>query len=495
MSPAEKRYFKRHYASDQNIITELFDFINGISFYDEEAIKASFGSKVAKNLKVYKVQLYDLVLKSLVSYHQKKSINSKIRTGLEEVDVLIEKQLYDQAGDRLVKIKRLALKFEEFTYLIEITQKEFYLFHLQHDQIGISEHPIFTEIKKAIDHLENHLAFSRLGHQLMDSSRSRHSETLSASEKAYFGNLLQLDLLQLEPSQLPFRAQLSRNALLSFLYNLLKNRKKDFKMRKDNVELFQQFPHFKESMPFNYMGVLRNYLNFCGNEMLVEEVVHTMDKAIAFAEKHKEMDIHLIHFYCAKLDMYFKLGHFEYIVQHFEPRITKHIKKHKLKEERVLGLIYQVLIVTYLLYKEHVIVQKYFRKVEEIKPKLKDSVVAFLQILELISHFESGDEFLIERLISSWQRRKKSRTATLEMMPFYQDCLEFLKNLVKKPFERVSLAKAFLIYLSNHADKNDRVYQAFKHHSLDLWVKGIASRKDFAEEMGRNREALQKKGA
>ena len=67
MTPAEKRYFKRHYASDQNVTTDLFDFINTLSSYDEEAVKRHFGTKVAKNLKVYKIQLNDLVLKSLVS--------------------------------------------------------------------------------------------------------------------------------------------------------------------------------------------------------------------------------------------------------------------------------------------------------------------------------------------------------------------------------------------------------------------------------------------
>ena len=61
MTAAEKRYFKRHYSSDKNLLTELFDFINGMTSYREEAIKEHFSdSKLAKNLKVYKVQLSDL---------------------------------------------------------------------------------------------------------------------------------------------------------------------------------------------------------------------------------------------------------------------------------------------------------------------------------------------------------------------------------------------------------------------------------------------------
>ena len=58
---------------------------------------------MAKNLKVYKVQLLNLILKSLTSYHSKNNPKSQIRSGLEEVDVLIDKQLYTYASDHLAR--------------------------------------------------------------------------------------------------------------------------------------------------------------------------------------------------------------------------------------------------------------------------------------------------------------------------------------------------------------------------------------------------------
>ena len=50
MTPAEKRYFKRHYGSSTNLSTQLFDHLNGLSKYEEEMVKQHFGAKVAKNL-------------------------------------------------------------------------------------------------------------------------------------------------------------------------------------------------------------------------------------------------------------------------------------------------------------------------------------------------------------------------------------------------------------------------------------------------------------
>lgn len=125
MTAAEKRYFKRHYASSKNQTTELFDFINGMDTYNEEIVKANFAnSTVSKNLKVYKVQLFKLILKSLTSHRHNKSIKSKIRNGLEAVDILVEKKLYEAAFAKLKQLRLLCQKCEAFTYLLEISEEE-----------------------------------------------------------------------------------------------------------------------------------------------------------------------------------------------------------------------------------------------------------------------------------------------------------------------------------------------------------------------------------
>ena len=483
MTPAEKRYFKRHYASDQNITTELFDFINTLSAYDEEMVKSHFGSKVAKNLKVYKIQLNDLILKSLVSHHQKKNITSKIRVGLEETEILIEKQLYDQAGDRLSKAKKLAIKYEEFTYLIEIAMKEFRLFHMRHDRVGISQHPIFKEMEEYLEQLKHHRAFSELGHQLMDLTRQRNFEMLTSEEHDDLDRLISSDLLQIAPERLSFRSQLSRNALLSFLYRLLEDKEGSFRVRKDNVDLFQKYVQFKEAMPFNYIGVMRNYLNYCASENLREEAGVILEEAYRFIAKHKEVEIHLIHFYLIELELLFSSGQFLQIIQELEPKVKKHIKKHKIGEERILSLIYPLLVVSRMIHENYTESQAFLRELEAIKPKLPDARVTFFQLLELINHYESGDEFLIDRLISSWQRKKKGTDRSLITTPFYDDCLEFFKNVVRKPFDKIELAKKLYAKLPDYENSKDRVCESFFHYKLDWWLKAITIRKRFSETM------------
>lgn len=124
MTAAEKRYFKRHYASDKNQTTDLFDFINGLESYDENIVKQEFqDSKLSTNLKVYKVQLTALVFKSLVSYHNKKSSDSKINSALQEVEILIDKELYGFASKKLKRLRTYCIKNEAYVSLLKVIKK------------------------------------------------------------------------------------------------------------------------------------------------------------------------------------------------------------------------------------------------------------------------------------------------------------------------------------------------------------------------------------
>lgn len=117
MTPAEKRYFKRHYGADTNKLTHLFDAINAQHDYDEQAIKDQFKDKMASNLKVYKFQLEQLLLKSLASHRDQSTHAFKWRSTLSGFDVLLDKGLLTMAGKQLEKLRQLTEEREGRLYL------------------------------------------------------------------------------------------------------------------------------------------------------------------------------------------------------------------------------------------------------------------------------------------------------------------------------------------------------------------------------------------
>lgn len=119
MTAAEKRFMKIHFSSGKSHLTELFDYLNIQDEYDEKEVKLYFdNTPISKNLKVYKVQLMDMVMRSQVAYHAKRKVRSKIRMLLEEVDILSDSNLLDLADHRLKKAIEIGYENNETTLLV-----------------------------------------------------------------------------------------------------------------------------------------------------------------------------------------------------------------------------------------------------------------------------------------------------------------------------------------------------------------------------------------
>ncbi|MEN0006914.1 MAG: hypothetical protein AAF798_22370, partial [Bacteroidota bacterium] len=338
MTPAEKRYFKVHFTDGSNVMALLFDGINKQKEFDEERLKEKLPPNIAKNLKVFKAQLQNTVLKSLQHSARNKQIYARIRQGLEEVDILFEKQLYDIANDRLEKVKKLCEKHEAFTYLVEISYKRFSIRHVKLDGKGIIKDPIFQDLQQHIQKLSEHFEFSILSGKLMEMARSKSYNIGTEKERDDLRSLLQSAPLVTPPDQLPFQTKISRNSILTFIYALLEDQEQEYQARKTNVELFEQFPHFKQSLPVKYIGVLRNYLNYCSANKLHEEVRRVIATAEAFAQKNKKLGVQLIHFYYANLGLWFNEGKFQLIIQELEDKICNHLSSYKIEAERIAFL-------------------------------------------------------------------------------------------------------------------------------------------------------------
>jgi hypothetical protein len=469
MTPAEKRYFKMNLTDGKSAISIVFDAINKQSSYNEQQLKGQLPPNITKHLKVYKVQLQQALLKSLQLSTRHKQIYAQIRQGLEEVDILFDKQLYDMASDRLQKVKRLCLKHEAFTYLIEICTKSFYIRHISIDGKGISKHPLFQEIDHFVKQLSTHYEFSFLSQVMMEKARAVNYTISSEEERLYLEELLKSDLLTIPESTLPFQTRVSRNSILTFIYALLKQPEKEYKVRKANVDLYENNPHFKQSMPLNYMGVLRNYLNYCSAHQLKEEVNHLMETAEGFTRKNKKMGVHLIHFYYAKLSLWFNQGYFKYMLEHLEGKICQHLDQYQIQNERIAFLNYVYLALSHLALGQHQNVQHYVRLMGTCIDRLNHHEARFAQMIELVNHYEAGDEDTTLRRLQSFLRKEPPAK---ESPTFFHRILLLFKTILKAPEKTREEAATVIEAIPSF--KKDPNYLIWENHLLLNWLDAIA---------------------
>lgn len=470
MSAAEKRYFKRHYASEKGITTELFDLINSMNSYDETFVKKSFpDSKVHKNLKVYKVQLTDIILKSLISYHSKKSIRSKIRIGLEEIELLMGKQLYSLAQSRIKKVKELCLKYEELEYIFAVLFYEIMISSFFDVQLKNTEYPILEEFETYTDRIKNTYHLKRVNFKLNDHNNNNFTNSISNKEEQRFLKILQKAEKRGEQGELGFNEQYYLNSAYSLIHKLTKNDpQKEYEFKKRNVELFESNAHFIENHSSYFYAALYNYLISCRKLGKYEELENGIEKIKLFTKQYPFLERNLIFVYYLEIKYHYQSKRFNTIIEDLESTVQRHIKKHGQNEASLSALCYIYLAMAHMILSQPQRVQFYLRRLQQLAKKLDPSFGQFFDILELISHYETKDLQIIQNQITSFKRKGKKHN--LEHS-FYTDMLAFFAALLNKQNYKPQLVKDLEIKMSNIT--NDGLLNLLSEFILKDWLYAV----------------------
>ncbi len=480
MTASEKRYFKRHYASDTGAMTELFDFLNNQKSYDEEQVKDHFEkSKISTHLKVYKVQLAELLLKSLTSYHNKKSIRSKIRIGLEEIELLMTKQLYGLAHSRIKKVKELCLKYEELEYIFSVLFFEIMINSFFDIQLKPSEYPVIEELEKYTDTIKNVYKLKKINFALHDKSNNELTQKLTAKEQAFYTSILMDEVKKDEQDLLTFNEKYYLNSSLSLISKMInENPNKEYSFKKKNVELFETNPHFIENHTSYYYAALFNFLICCRKIGKNDELIQGIQKIKDLTEKYPFLKRNLIFVYYLEIKHNFQQKNYTYLTKNLESVVNKHIKKYNQAEESMPALCFIYFTLSYMLLDQPQNVQYYLRRLQAMSKNLNPSYAQFFDILELISHYETGDVMVIQNLLGSFKRKIK-KDASLK--PFYKEMLEFFGDLIKitNSKERKQLVDSF--NRKPEQFKDDGVFNLLKVFLLDEWMDAIRTNTSYSD--------------
>lgn len=439
MTPAEKRYFRLHFASEDSHLTDLFDELNKMPQYDEAALKARLDPMAAKNIKVYKVQLQELLLKSLTAFHSKRSVLSKVRLMLEEADILADKQLHEQALDRLAKAKALCLQYEEFTYLLEIATKAFYLRHVSIDKKGISRHPYFEEVREYFNQIILAHTYMEQSNYLLDKSAYRLHAPVPAELKQLASEWIEREE-KVNPETLPFKARLGRNTLLMGAYEITDNLAMSGKMRQANLELFQQFPHFQHSLPLHFIGVLRNLMNYALEAKDFEIAQYCVDTGIAHIQAYPAHGAQLAYFHYGALRICILSNRWSDILTNWEQAVLHNLQQRSIDKERIAMWCYLCFAVACQILGKPSRVQYYLRKINQCGEEIKASAHEFITLLDLINHFEAGDTFLVDKQTKAL--RRKQAEGKVQLSSLMEDFVTLLAE--KAPQEQRRKANALL---------------------------------------------------
>lgn len=265
LNKSEKGFFKKFAAknaagSKQNYII-LFDAIDSLDTYDEELLKKSLKKQsFIKQLPVYKNYLFNLILKSLSQYSGYETSGTRIREALENSKTLASKGLHKEALKLLSKTKQNAIKYKNYSSLLDILITERNIMMVTPDKnILESRGKIYNELKSFTKEIEKYTEYSWLSDQLVifiEQTGSFTRENTDSEIQEILSHPYMADETNADNYILKNYFHQSR-----LIYYISQNKIREaYHTLKDNLLHLENNRHFIDDNPKNYIQTLINFL-------------------------------------------------------------------------------------------------------------------------------------------------------------------------------------------------------------------------------------------
>lgn len=413
MTMSEKRYFKiyssKHVIGDKNDYVDLFDAMDIMEDYDEEFLKKQ---RFVKNLSAEKNYLQKLVLKSLVAFNS--NLNSKMQVigYLQNAEVLYHKGLYKHAEKQCVKAINLASEYELFTHkivalelMVELISKQF-----QYQEAIEKIELVKSEGSRILNFLDiQELTMCAYRDQWEIGAARSDSETKTLSRY-----IDQLSEIEYDPKSVRARMYvLGLNLTYAFYLNDVE------KMISYSLEMNDLYDNNENIIEYSTIGYISSLYNTGWGYTLAGDY----EKALAFAQKLNALsdrfNVATSFNKSARIFFYSNLINFECLL-----KMDKYAELDKLIIDTEKGIeTYSKYIGEVHLYELYFQIAKYYFVIANYKMSLKytnlilndtkfknrKDLLSVVRLLNLLVHYELGNDFTLEYLTKNTFNYFKSK--------------------------------------------------------------------------------------
>ena len=329
MTASEKRLFRLQNTEESKLML-LFDIVEQMNEYNESLVKEKLNdASFAKNLKVHKNRLYQLVLNFLAQNPTHITISRRIRNNIDIIEVLIQKKLFKLAYEHIQKTKFLCIDNEEYELLllvlaIEVRQETYFK-----EKDGISALEQMQDVNSIID---NYLRYAQINHELVARRFQNHK---SLEDPCALREELAKKHLIKEGKEIIPRSSIAQR-MRSHCKSILHELKFEFDLAAEEtrniVLLLEANNNIIREKPNQYFSALYNHMCACCTAERYDEVLYYKAKQFALVEENTFLEPYLIYTYSLLVDMYKKQSQYQAAYHLFSEKISldsKALEKYK----------------------------------------------------------------------------------------------------------------------------------------------------------------------
>ncbi len=433
LSGSERRHFalytSHHVIGEQNEYMKLFYIIEKQEKYDEVEIKRKHkGEPFVKRFAAVKNYLQNLILKSLRVYYGQKNSDLELNELLGYISIVFEKAQYAYCEKLVEKAKKTALRFERYTYLLEILRWELRIMRSKRDYEALER--FFKEnavlIQKIFSVLQNEQGYMEEEAKIFQLQRQRF---LRGDQHEGRRHLIEHALLKDEKKALSFRAKSMYWGAHGLFSRAMADVDNSIRFMEKRVEVWEANKHQIADDPWGYITILNALLIVYmenGHDKEALAVIAKMNKIPSATEK-MQWEVFLTTG-ALKLTIYHYSAQFEKGLRFFN-EINSRIKQHDTEVRGTWMSAYFIHGCLFNFYCGNLreSLRLLNKALDETPIKDFEQEYCFLRILNLMIHFEMGDEDLLESSIRSTYRALSKRN---QHNRFEQLMLKFVKENV-----------------------------------------------------------------
>lgn len=473
LSKAEKRSFKlyanRNSSSpDELKFLQLFDLIEKNENYsDELALKKVKGLKKSQ-LSNIKAHLYKQLLTSLRLQHSNHLPTIEIRESIDHALILYHKGFYNQALRILEKTKQNAIKLQSTILHLEILDFE-KIIESQYITRSTSTRAdeLTHESKLLEEHYRTVVDFSNLSLQLY-ALYVKVGFVRDEKDYRFVKEFFATRLPKFRIRDLGFEEKMHLYNAYVWYHYITQEFLMCFKYAKLWVDLFDEYPQVKDHYREMYLKGLYNLQNALFNLRNHKRLSASLKlMEVGALGDHDNENVNLLqrlYWLTGKINEYYLSGTFSEGLS-IVPEVEKYIADNidRLDNHRIMILYYKVACL-YFGTGDNRSAIRYLNRIIQLKDvSLREDIQCFARILNLISHFELGNDDLVEYQIKSVYRFLSNMG---DLHGVQKEILNFLRQL---PFEdEKSLLRGFRVLHSKLVKLSQLPYEKRPFLYLDI---------------------------
>jgi len=466
LTKGEKRHFRmfvnRTNPNEEKLFLQLFDFINKYGYFDEEQILKKWPRIKKRQLSNLKAHLYKQLLQSLRQQYRQHHVDMDLREHLDYAKILYNKGMYRASLQILDKVKKLAIQNRLLSDALTIIEFEK---HIESQHITGSMYPKAEQITKETEKIIRQLS---LRNTLSNLSLSLYGLYLQFGyikderDFHFITKYFKTHLPTVDIQELDFHEKMFLFQSYVWYYYMVQDFVNFYKYAQRWVDLFKEYPQMLMKETPLYLKAMHNVLTAYFMAQREDKFLPAYQSLLSFNDeaglilsRNEESQFNLFK-HIHGINKIFLTAEYETAIAELSSLfdvMDDNIYNWDLN--RLLNFYYKIGCVYFGANDlDNAII--YLNKITNYNfPNFREDIQCYARILNLIAHFDLGNDLLVSYQIKSTYRyllkvkqdqkvliaifaflRRTPRMLESELKSEFQQLKNKLENLEKDPYEK-----------------------------------------------------------